>query len=49
VATATEDRLTMKKLLLAGVVLFLATGAAYAAEVKPDILLVVLKEDNGKN
>jgi len=39
----------MNKLLLAGIAaLLLTTGTEHAAEVKQDILLVVLKEDNGK-
>src|SRR5262249_40232992 len=39
----------MKKLLLAGIAaLFLATGTAQAAEVKKDVLMVLLKEDSGE-
>src|SRR5262249_37266842 len=43
------SRLEMKKLLLSSVAtLFLATGVAHATKAKPNMLMVVLKEDNGE-
>src|SRR5262249_4645349 len=37
----------MRTIAVIAAALFLATGAAHAAEVKKDVLLVLLKEDNG--